>query len=84
MNKLNPQIESIFSSRLKTIDDGSFTMLGTPYELIAMLQNAFVEETQRIADTTAPNLLLNEVVNAFFLPPNQIIIGRRSYEQNHL
>ena len=65
--KLNPQIESVFAKEIKFIDDGEFTMLGTPYELIAMLQNEFVYEVQRIADTTPPVLLLNDIVSSFYV-----------------
>jgi len=37
-------------------------------KLVVEARNTFVNKCQEIADTTSPNLLLNEIVNEFYTP----------------
>lgn len=64
-------IEEALVKRVKTIDDGEWTLLGTPADSIVEVSNAIVHEIQRIADDVPVNLLLNEIVNRFFVPMNE-------------
>lgn len=64
--------EEVLRDKVKFIGDGEWTLLGTPAEVIAEINNAFVETVQRMADDVSPNLLLNEIVGRYYAPINNI------------
>lgn len=63
-------VDEILRNRCKFIGDDSCELIGTPQEIIDEINHSIIQTVQELADTTSPNLLLNEVVNYFYTPKN--------------
>lgn len=59
-------IEEILRSRCKFIGDESWELTGTPQEVIDEINHSIVQTVQELANTTSPNLLLNEIVGYYY------------------